>query len=181
MNDIFYFIEICDLANYAYDNTLDHIASTTCTIETVLSALQQDTANAIKWFEENYMQANPTKFQFIFMKKYTSKEISPEFLNVNDIKIPAETEVKLLGMTIDNKLKFDKHVDKLCKSAARLLNVLYRFRGIFDIKEKEIMYNTFILSNGISVIKLHLKMLKIFKKEPYVLCSMIKSVHMNPF
>ncbi len=70
MNDIFYFIEICDLANYANDNTLDHIAST---IETVLSALQQDTANAIKWFEENYMQANPTKFQFIFMKKYTSK------------------------------------------------------------------------------------------------------------
>ncbi len=44
----------------------------------------------------------------MFMKKYTSKEISPEFLNVNDIKIPAETEVKLLGMTIDNKLKFDK-------------------------------------------------------------------------
>ncbi len=34
MNDIFYFIEICDLANYADDNILDHIAST---IETVLS------------------------------------------------------------------------------------------------------------------------------------------------
>ncbi len=55
----------------------------------------------------------------MFMKKYTSKEISPEFLNVKDIKIPAETEVKLLVMTIDNKLKFDKHVDKLFKSAAQ--------------------------------------------------------------
>ncbi len=33
MNDIFYFIEMCDLTNYADDNTLDHIAST---IETVL-------------------------------------------------------------------------------------------------------------------------------------------------
>ncbi len=32
MNDIFYFIEICNLANYSDDNTLDHIA---CTIETV--------------------------------------------------------------------------------------------------------------------------------------------------
>ncbi len=83
MNDIFYFIEICDLANYADDNTLDHIAST---IETVLSAIQKDTANAIKWFEENYMKANITKFQFMFMKKYTSKEILPEFLNINDIK-----------------------------------------------------------------------------------------------
>ncbi len=76
MNDIFYFIEICDLAKYADDNTLDHIAST---IETVLSALQKDTTNAIKWFEENYMQANPIKFQFIFMKKYTSQEILLEF------------------------------------------------------------------------------------------------------
>ncbi len=69
MNDIFYFIEICDLANYADDNTLDHITST---IETVLRALQKDTANAINWFEENYLQANPTKFKFMFMKKYTS-------------------------------------------------------------------------------------------------------------
>ncbi len=68
MNDIFYFIEICDLANYADDNTFDHIAST---IEAVLSALQKVTT-------ENYMQANPTKFQFMFMKKNTSKEISPE-------------------------------------------------------------------------------------------------------
>ncbi len=93
------------------------------------------------------MQANPTKFQFMLMKKYTYKEISPAFLNVNDIKIPAETEVKQLGMNIDNKLKFDTHVNKLCKSATQQLNVLYRFRGIFDIKEKEIMYNTFILSN----------------------------------
>ncbi len=111
----------------------------------VLKKSQKYTSNAIKWFEENYTQANPTKFQFMFMKKYTSKEISPEILNVNDIKIPAETEVKLLGMTIDNKLNFDKHVDKLWKSAARQLNVLYRFRGIFDIEEKEIMYKTFIL------------------------------------
>ncbi len=37
MNDIFYFIEIYDPANYADDNTLDHIANT---IETVLSALK---------------------------------------------------------------------------------------------------------------------------------------------
>ncbi len=69
MKDIFYFTEICELANYADDNTLDNIASTN---ETVLSALQKYTTNAIGWFEENYMQANPNKFQFMVMKKYTS-------------------------------------------------------------------------------------------------------------
>ncbi len=69
------------------------------------------------------MQANPTKFQFMFMKKYTSKEISPVFLNLNGIKIPAETEVKILSMTIDSKFNFDKHVDKLCESDVQKLNV----------------------------------------------------------
>ena len=50
-------------------------------------------------------------------------------------------------MTIDDKLKFDKHVDILCKRAARQINVMYRFKGIFDMKERELIYNTFILSN----------------------------------
>ncbi len=38
MNDIFYFIELCDLVNYA--DTLSIIAST---IEVVLATLKQDT------------------------------------------------------------------------------------------------------------------------------------------
>ncbi len=59
------------------------------------------------------MQWTPINFQFMFMKKYTSKEIPPEFLNINDTNIPAKTEVNLLGMIIDNKLKFEKHVDNL--------------------------------------------------------------------
>ncbi len=53
----------------------------------------------------------------------------------------------MLGITIDDKLKFDKHIDIPCKSAARQINVLYRFRGIFDIKEREVIHNTFILAN----------------------------------
>ena len=144
INDIFYFIESCDLTNYADDNTLDIIAST---IEMVLSALRKDTDNAIKWFINNFMQVNPSKFQFMCLKSVTSKEIIPQFIEVNGTNIPCEKEVKLLGITIDDKLKFDKHVDIICKNAARQLNIMYRFKGIFDLKEKEKIYNTFIISN----------------------------------
>ncbi len=144
INDIFYFIEACDLTNYADDNTLDIIAST---VESVLSALRKDTDNAIKWFINNYMQANPSKFQFMFLKSFTSDAEVPEMLEVNDTIIPCKEQVDLLGMTIDQKLKFDKHVDKICKNAARQLNVMYRFKGIFTLKEREAIYNTFILSN----------------------------------
>ncbi len=47
-----------------------------------------------------------------------------------------QTEVKLLGITIDQKLKFDKHIDNLYKNAARLINIMYRFKGIFDLNER---------------------------------------------
>ncbi len=144
MNDIFYFINHCDLINYADDNTLSAVSNT---IEMVLSALRTDAESAIKWFLSNFMQVNPSKFQFMFIRPVSCRYETPDFIEINDTKIHCENEVKLLGITIDEKLKFDKHVDILCKKAAKQLNVMYRFKGIFDSKEKEIIYNTFILSN----------------------------------
>ena len=144
MNDIFHFMEICDLVNYADDNTLSIIRNT---IQLVLSALKKDAENAMTWFKDNFMQANPEKFQFMLMKKYTCKETFPEFIEISGINVQRENEVKLLGITIDEKLRFDMHVDILCKKAARQVNIMHRFKGIFDQKERELVYNTFILSN----------------------------------
>ncbi len=53
----------------------------------------------------------------------------------------------ILGITIDEMLKFDKHVNIICKKAARKINVMYCFKGVFDLKERQIIYNIFILSN----------------------------------
>ncbi len=57
MNDIFYFIDLCELANYADDNTPSIIAST---IEVVLAALIKDTENALMLFRINFIQVNPS-------------------------------------------------------------------------------------------------------------------------
>ncbi len=96
----------------------------------VLSSLKKDAENAMNWFNDNFMQANPEKFQLMFLKKYTSKEIVPKFIEIHG------TEIKLLGITIDEKLRFDTHVNNSCKKAARQINVMYRFKGIFDLKER---------------------------------------------
>ncbi len=74
-------------------------------------------------------------------------EMDPYFIELHGTLILCNNEVKLLGITIDDKLKVDKQVDILCKNAARHLNVLYRFKRIFDLKETPKIYNTFILSN----------------------------------
>ncbi len=53
---------------------------------TVLSALKKDAENAMNWFKDKFMQANPEKFQFMFLKKYTSKEIVPNSLKYMVLK-----------------------------------------------------------------------------------------------
>ncbi len=76
------------------------------------------------WFAEHFMQANLTKFQFMIMQKYISKEKIPDSIEIHGTTIMRQTEVKLLGITIDQKRKFDKHIDNLRKNAARQINII---------------------------------------------------------
>jgi hypothetical protein len=62
-------------------------------------------------------------------------------------EIECETEVKLLGVTIDFKLNFNEHTSNICKKVSRQLNVLKR-RGKHRTKlGKLTIYYSFIMSN----------------------------------
>ena len=74
----------------------------------------------------NSMKTKPGKFQFMVLGV---KNIAPFRLNVNGKIIPCSNEVKLLGITIDNELKFKKHIEDLCKKASYKLHALRRIRG----------------------------------------------------
>ena len=47
---------------------------------------------------------------------------------LGDDQICESRTVKLLGITIDNELKFDKYISKVCKKAQRKLTVLTRIK-----------------------------------------------------
>ena len=81
INDIFSFVNDCDLYNYADDNTVskaDH------DLNTVVKSLEKDSHSLIKWFSDNKMQANPDKFQAIAIGPKTQK--SNISFNVNNNK-----------------------------------------------------------------------------------------------
>ena len=62
IDDIFYFIVKCILYNYADDNNLSFIHKD---ITILKSVLEQESNNLISWFFNNFMKANPDKFQAI--------------------------------------------------------------------------------------------------------------------
>lgn len=143
INDIFYFIKQCSILNYADDNTIykcNHSA------DVVINTLKNDCKIAVKWFNENYMQANPSKFQFIFLNPPNKQGCKESTLPIFNQIIERSSDVKLLGVTIDDRLKYREHIRILCKKAARQLNAFSRIAKQLDIKEREMVYNSFISS-----------------------------------
>ena len=59
------------------------------------------------------MIVNPGKFQAMIINRFRRMENEHEMYSDNKI-IAIEHSVKLLGIEIDNQLKFDNHVSTLC-------------------------------------------------------------------
>ena len=107
----------------------------------MFSSLKYDLRNVLDWFKINSMKANPGKFQFMVLGVINIVHFT---INVNSKIIPCSNEVKLLGTTIDNELKFKKHIEDLCKKASYKLHVLRRIRGYLTVEKVRILANAFI-------------------------------------
>ena len=53
---------------------------------------------------------------------------------------------EFLGVTIDNNLRFDKHVSNICLKANRKLNALTRVAKFVPFKQRRILFKAFIES-----------------------------------
>ena len=126
--------------NYADDNTLFHASEH---LDDVLQCLREDAETAVKWYKNNWMQANPQKFQFI-LSKTSQQNVS---INIFDSVISSSDTVKLLGITFDSDLSFVSHLKDLCKRASAQLNVLRRFVSILSTENKMSIFHSFILSH----------------------------------
>ena len=68
----------------------------------------------------NKMIVNPDKFQAIVLNKKCSDLTNTNF-QVNNQLIKSVSSVQLLGIQIDDKLSFNLHISRVCKSAANQL------------------------------------------------------------
>ena len=93
------------------------------------------------------MIVNPKRFQAMLVLK--RKNTIPEDLTISiyDVDIKPNNSVKFLGITLDSKLNFVKHISSICKSASSQLNVLFRLKNFLGFKEKKILIESFVYSS----------------------------------
>ena len=108
LNDIFLFVENTNITNYADDNTPYAIESS---IEKLIETLEHDSNILLNWFQTNEMVSNNDKCHLIIINS------EDNIINIGNEEITGSNSVKLLGVTIDNKLNFNDHVTNICKKA----------------------------------------------------------------
>ena len=70
----------------------------------------------------------------------------PITLKIGDLHINNSLSEKLLGITFDYKLKFNKHIEDICQKASQKINALARLAPYMGTTKKRIIMNTFFKS-----------------------------------
>ena len=122
INDLFFVIGKSDICNFAADNTLYSCGAN------LLKNLKQDASKLLDWFKINSLKENSENFQLMILSK---KSYQPQKLSVNIFTIDQSDEVELLGLTINKKLNFSKHIDKLCRNAQNKFHALKQISNAF--------------------------------------------------
>ena len=128
--------------NYADDNTLSFIHRQLAVLKSVV---ESESEIALKWFDNNQMQANPGKFQAIATGNRTHSELKS--FNVAGNAIACEETVKLLGVELDYQLNFNEQVSRICQKVAKQLNVLQRISKFLSVETRLLVFKSFIRSN----------------------------------
>ena len=95
----------------------------------VITSLENCALILFKWFENNLMKANSDKScSLLRTSTYSSANINGDIIN------NSESE-KLLGVTIDYKLNFEKYLSKICDKASQKFNALARIYSYININK----------------------------------------------
>ena len=85
--------------------------------------------------------ANPDKYQALVLGN-TAHDFD---IKCEEKPIPVSSEIQLLGVTLDNKFKFDSHIASICRKVGGQVNALNGLKKVLPCKTKEALYRAFIL------------------------------------
>ena len=108
--------------------------------ESVIRALETSSSLLFGWFNNNFMKANSDKSHLIMSCAEATTAV------IDGLPIDCSKTEVLLGITIDYELKFDDHVNLLCKKASLKLNALARIAPFMNVSKKRIIMKSFIES-----------------------------------
>ena len=141
LNDLFYFVSVAELTNYADDNQISFSHQDPVEVQSVLIN-ELDTAS--KWFKDCGMTLHLDKCKLFVLPESKSSDIK---ICIDDINVDTIDKVELLGVIIDNKLHFKDNISKIAKKVGKQLDVLSRLKNILYFPSKMHIHKSFIMAH----------------------------------
>ena len=139
INDPFFTLKGTDICNFANDKS-PYVCDSN--LKLVLETLEHNSELAITWFETNYKKLNINKCHLLISVNKNEQM----WAKLNRDLVWENNDLKLLGITLDNNLRFDKHWSNICSKANKKLNVLTRVAKFLPFKKRCILFKVFIES-----------------------------------
>ena len=141
INDLIFFIQETEVCNFADDTT---IYSCSINYKEAAHKLSNDTYVVLNWFKVNSMAANTGIFQIMFLgSKIDNGKIT---FAIESKQIKCKREVKLMGITIDEKLTFTRHIANICSLANNRLRALTRIKRFLSTVQAKYLCEAYIMS-----------------------------------
>ena len=137
ISDLFLILNNIEIASYADDNTP---YCSYKSFEDVITCLERTAGDLFAWFNNNGMKANADKCHLLLNTKEKLKA------NISNYTIINSHKEKLLGETIDNHLKFESYIKKLCSKASQKVYALSRVSLYMSLYQRRMIMKSFIMS-----------------------------------
>ena len=99
----------------------------------------------LTWFANNQTKANGDKCHLLLS---SHEDVN---IQIGNVTIKSSISKNILGVTIDNKSKFDKHVENICQKTSRKLKSLARLVNYMDLPKRRILMNNLLMLSLIIV------------------------------
>ena len=130
MNDLSYVIKKSTLSTYADDTQIFYADNELPRVEKTINT---DLASADKWFAQNGMKRNSSKYQAMVLGKNKGAELA---FKCDESQILISKTMELLGVTIDDKLNFENHIAKICRKVSQQIAVLKRMQKLLPFETR---------------------------------------------
>ena len=113
-----------------------------------VSRLETALVHLISWFYYNGLALNPEKSEAILLGTHPHNKSLDNItqFDVNGSPIPISDNIKLLGVTIDSSLAFNKHVSLICQSCQYHIRALRHIRLILNANTARLVGHALVSS-----------------------------------
>ena len=142
-NDIAKIVKNCEVALYA-DGTV--LFTSDSNFENSVKDLQEDLNSLNSWCSNNGITANTSKTKIMmFGTRNMLGKLPPCQVTLDGTPLQVVTTYKYLGISLDNQLRFNLHVNKIIGSVTAKLKQFQRMRSFLNTKAALMVYKNMML------------------------------------